>query len=97
MSMETEPASERAAPDPAAALSAVATCLRHLACGYGLLAAERAAALALLDAGIPGVCDADLEAAAKILRSARRLSGRLREKASELSVRLTEQAAAAVR
>ena len=39
----------------------------------------------------------ELEAAAKILRSARRLSGRLREKASELSVRLTEQAAAAVR
>lgn len=74
------------------ALPAIAECLRHLACGYGLDPRERAAPLALLAAGIPGVDAADLEAAAKILRSSRRLSDRQRDRAAELSVRLAEQA-----
>lgn len=74
--------------DGAAALSDISECLRHLACGYGLDPRERAACLAILEAGIPGMEPADLAAMAKLLQVPRRLTGRQREKASELSVRL---------
>ena len=75
------------------ALHAISWCLRALACGWSLDHRERTAALTLLEAGIPGAPAADLAAATKILRSARRLGGRRREKASELSVRLQAKAA----
>ncbi len=80
--------------DPAASLAALSWCLRALACGYGLLATERAAGLRLLEAGIHAGDAADLAAAAEILQTPRRLSGRRREKASELSVRFAERAEA---
>ncbi len=83
-----------APPDPAASLTALSWCLRARACGYGLDRRERAACLTLLEAGIPRVDTADLEAAAQILRSSRHLSDRRREKAGELSVRLAECAEA---
>ena len=76
------------------ALHAISWCLRAMACGYGLLAAERAACLRLLEAGIPGVETADLAAATKILAAAGRLGSRRREKASELSIRFAERAEA---
>lgn len=79
---------ETAAQDGAAVLEAIAECLRHLANGYGLLPAERAACLRLLEAGIPGVADADFAPAMKILAASGRLTGRQREKASELALRL---------
>jgi hypothetical protein len=97
MSIETEPASEPKSPDPIETLRALSWCLRALACGYGLLPAERAACLAILTTSIPGAEAADLAAAVKLLQAPRRLSGRHREKAGELSVRLAEQAAASVR
>jgi hypothetical protein len=78
---------EREAAAVSDALRAIAECLRHLACGYGLMAAERAAAIAILAAGIPGTDAAALAAAAKILRSSRRLSSRRRDEASALSLR----------
>ena len=78
--------------DGAAALSDISECLRHLACGYGLVPAERAACLAILEAGIPGMEPADLATTTKLLQVPRRLTGRQREKASELSLRLREMA-----
>ena len=75
--------------DGAAALEALAECLRFLACGYGLMTAERAACLRLLETGIPGAEPADLAATTKLLQVPRRLTGRQREKASELSLRLS--------
>ena len=80
--------------DGTAALSDISECLRHLACGYGLLPAERAACLAILAAGISGIDPADLAAVGKILQAPRRLTGRQRDQASELSIRFAEQAAA---
>ena len=74
--------------DGTAALEALAECLRHLACGYGLDPRERAACIAIVEAGIPGMDPADLQAARKVLQVSRGLTGRQREKASELSVRL---------
>ncbi len=53
------------APDPIAALRALSTCLRHLACGDGLDPRERTAALALLAGRIPGVAAADLDVTRK--------------------------------
>jgi hypothetical protein len=82
---------EREAAVSAEALRAIAECLRHLACGYGLLPAERSACLRLLEAGIPGVGDADLAAARKILAASRRLTSRQQNRAAELSVRLAGQ------
>ena len=76
--------------DGTAALEALAECLRHLACGYGLDPRERAAAIAIVEAGIPGMERPDLQAATKLLASSGRLTGRQREKASELSLRLIE-------
>ena len=76
----------------AAALEAIAECLRHLANGYGLLPAERAACLRLLEAGIPGVDAADQRAAIKILAATRRLTAVQREQASALSVRSAKMA-----
>ncbi len=87
-----------APPDPAASLAAISWCLRAVAQGWALDPRERSAAIALLEGGIPGTEAADLQAATKILRSARRLSERQRDRASELSMRFaTEAAAAAVR
>ena len=86
---------EPAAQDSAAALSDISECLRHLACGYGLDVRERAACLRLLEAGIPGMERPELQAAAKILQASRRLTGPQRDQASQLSIRLAEQAAAA--
>ena len=87
-------ASMSPAPDPIAALRAVSTCVRHLACGYGLHPRERAAASAILAAGIPRVDAVDLETAPKFLRSSCDLSGRRRERAGELSVRFAKCAEA---
>ena len=44
---------EREAAAVSDALRAIAGCLRHLACGYGLMAAERAACLRLLETTTP--------------------------------------------
>lgn len=74
--------------DGAAALEALAECLRFLACGWSLDPRERAAAIAIFEAGISGIDPADLQAVTKLLASSGRLTGRQREKASELSVRL---------
>ncbi len=74
------------------ALLALSVCLRYLAYGYGLHPRERAAALAILAAGIPGIDPADLAAAVKLLQAPRRLGSRRREKASELSIRFAEVA-----
>ena len=78
--------------DGAAALEALSECLRFLACGYGLDSRERTACLAILEAGIPGADPADLAAATKILQVPRRLTGRQRDQASQLSVRFAERA-----
>ena len=80
--------------DGAAALQAIAECLRHLACGYDLDPRERAACIELLQAGVPGIDRADLAAAMKILASSGRRTGRQREKASELSLRFSAEAEA---
>jgi hypothetical protein len=85
---------EREAAAVSDALRAIAGCLRHLACDYGLMAAERAACLRLLETTTPGIDPADLQAAVKLLQAPRRLTGRQREKASELSLRLAERAVA---
>ena len=77
--------------DGAAALQALAECLRFLACGYGLDPRERAACLAVLEAGIPGADPADLAATTKLLASSGRLTGRQRDQASQLSVRFAER------
>ena len=79
---------EPAAPvDGAAALSDISECLRHLACGYGLDPRERAACLRLLETS--GLDRVELAAATKILQVQRRLTGRQRDQASELSLRLS--------
>ena len=75
--------------DGAAALEALSDCLRFLANGWALHPTERAACLAILDAGMPDLDPADLQAAAKLLASSGRLTGRQREKASEQSLRLS--------
>jgi hypothetical protein len=75
----------------AEALYAISWCLRAVAQGWALDPRERAAALAILAAGIPGIDPADLAAAKKILAATRRLSGR-RDQAAELSVQLTNLA-----
>jgi hypothetical protein len=90
VNVETEPASERNAPDPIEAMGALSICLRHLACGWSLHPAERAACLSLLQSRIPGVLAADLAAIMKVLASTRRFTARQRHQASELSVRLAE-------
>ena len=82
------------APDPIAALRALSTCLRHLACGDGLDPRERTAALALLAGRIPGVAAADLDVTRKSVAPPRRISGRRRERAGIQSVRLAECAEA---
>ena len=87
---------EREAAAAADALRAIAECLRHLAYGYGLDRREQAAALALLQAGIPGVDAADLEMARKLIErpAKRRISTRDRDRASALSVRISERSKA---
>ena len=80
---------EAAPVDGAAVLEALAECLRHLACGYGLDPRERAACIAIVEAGISGIDPADLQATTKLLTFSGRLTGRQREKASELSLRLS--------
>ena len=87
------------APDPAGALAAVATCLRHLAYGYGLDPREREACLRLLQRPLPRAGPADIDAARKILEQAgqRRMGVRARDRASKLFVRLAELAGAAER
>ena len=90
-----ELASEPMRPDPIEALRALSVCTRHLAYGYGLDPRERAACLTLLEAGIPGTDAADLDAAQKILRSARYFGRRQRDRASKLSVRFAAEATAA--
>ncbi len=87
-------ASMSPAPDPIAALRALSACLRHLACGYGLDPHERTAALTLLAGRIPGVAAADLDVTRKSVAPPRRISGRRRERAGELCVRLAECAEA---
>ena len=87
-------ASMSPAPDPIAALRALSTCLRHLACGDGRDPRERTAALALLAGRIPGVAAADLDVTRKSVAPPRRISGRRRERAGELCVRLAECAEA---
>ena len=82
-----------APPDPAASLAALSWCLRAVVQGWTLDPRERTAAIELLAGGIPGVAAADLEAAMKVLAVTRRLTVRQRARASELSVRLAEQAA----
>lgn len=71
-------------------LHAISWCLRAVACGYGLLPAERAACLTILAGGIPGTDAADLQTAEKLLQAPRRLGSRQRDQASDLSVRLAE-------
>ena len=78
---------------PADGAAALAECLRFLACGYGLMPAERAACLRLLETGIPGAEPADLAAVMKVLASVR-LTGHQREQASALSIRLSAAAEA---
>jgi hypothetical protein len=78
--------------DGAAALEALAECLRFLACGYGLDPRERAACLAILEAGIPGADPADLAAVTKLMQAPRSLAARARDQASALSIRLSATA-----
>ena len=54
-------------PDPAASLAALSWCLRAVARGWALDPRERAACLAILEPGIPGVAVADLAMTQKIL------------------------------
>jgi hypothetical protein len=84
-----------APPDPAASLAALSWCLRAVAQGWTLDPRERTAAIELLAGGIPGVDAADLATATKLIERAakRTLSTRDRDRASALSVRLSEQAA----
>ena len=81
-----------APPDPAASLAALSWCLRAVAQGWALDPRERSTALAILAAGIPGTNAADLAAAVKFLQAPRRLSGRRRGQASQLSIRFAELA-----
>ncbi len=81
-------------PDPAASLAALSWCLRAVARGWALDSRERAACLAILEPGIPGVAVADLVMTQKILAVSRRLSGRRRDQASQLSIRFAELAEA---
>ena len=92
--LETDAAPTPATAPPAAALSAIAWCLRALASGWQLHPAEREAVLTLLQVGIPGVPADDVDAAQKIIaRPVRhRLANRIRDRASELSVRFIERA-----
>ena len=90
MSTEDAPESEVIAPDQMESLRAIATCLRHVACGYGLDPRERAACLSLLRDGIPNVHAADLAVAQEILAAPRRLGSRQRARAAELSYRFAE-------
>lgn len=83
---------DREAVAAAEALQATAWCLRAVAQGWALDPRERAAAIELLAGGIRGAAVADLQAAGKILASSRRLSGRRREQAAELSIRFAEVA-----
>ena len=76
------------------ALHAISWCLRAVAQGWVLDPRERAAALALLAGGILGAEAADLAAAQKILAASRRLRGRQRYRAAELSARFAELAEA---
>ena len=64
-SRDDELASEPKVLDPIAALRALSTCLRHLACGDGRDPRERTAALAVLAGRIPGVAAADLDVTRK--------------------------------
>lgn len=82
---------DREAVAAAEALYALSWCLRAVAQGWALDPRERATALALLAAGIPGINPADLAAATKILATTRRLSGRRRDRGAELSVQFAEQ------
>ncbi len=82
------------APDPAASLAALSWCLRAVAQGWSLDPRERSVAIAILDAGIPGVAAADLAMTQKILAASRRLSGRRRDQATQLSIRFAERAEA---
>ena len=94
MNVETEPASEPKTPDPIEAMEALSICLRHLAYGWSLHPAERAACLSLLQSRVRGVLAADLAAAMKVLAlTRRRLTARQRDQASELSVRFAEMGA----
>ena len=88
--------STREAIAAADALRAIAGCLRFLACGYGLLPAERAACLRLLKADILDVPHAELQTERKFLGQDGycRLSVRARDRASQLSVKLAERAEA---
>ena len=72
-------------------LHAISWCLRAVAQGWVLDPRERAAALALLAGGIPGVATAELTAAMKVLAASHRLTVRQRHRAAELSVQLAEQ------
>ena len=81
-------------PDPAASLAALSWCLRAVAQGWSLDPRERDACLSLLAAGIPGTNAADLAMTQKILAVSRRLSGRRRDQASQLSIRFAELAEA---
>jgi hypothetical protein len=94
MSTEGAPTSEVVAPDLLEALRALATCLRHRACGWSLHPAERAACLSLLQSRIPCVHTADLAAAQKILASPRCLTSRQRDRAGELAARFAEMGVA---
>ena len=87
---------ETAAQDGAAALQALAECLRFLACGWTLDPRERSACVAILEAGVPGAPAPDLEAARKIIEQSgqRRLPARARGRAGEFSVRLLKRAEA---
>ena len=93
-SRDDELASEPKVTDLIGALRALSTCLRHLACGYGRDPRERTAALALLAGRIPGVSAADLDVTRKSVAPPRRISGRRRERAGELSVRFAKCAEA---
>ena len=79
-------------PDPAASLAALSWCLRAVARGWALDPRERAACLAILEPGIPGVAVADLAMTQKILAASRRLGSRQRDRAASLSVRFREAA-----
>ena len=79
-----------APPDPAASLHALAWCLRAVAQGWALDPRERSAALDLLARDMEGVSTADLQAAVRLLQASRRLSGRRRDQASQLSIRFAE-------
>lgn len=84
-----------ARPDPAASLVALSWCLRAIASGWQLHLAERGAALALLQLGLPDMKIAELAAARRLIQRAAKqgLDERARVRASEFSVRLAHLAA----